>query len=365
MAEKLIQYVLAFVGLSIGIGVGIYVSDITYTQYSIEINQIAYKILMQVIFGVIIALIFYFASKLIIKYGKKMAQYAQREIEKVPLNELLIGLFGLIIGLVMALLISYLYDIIPVPIIADTLKVLTFLFLGYLGSSFALKNLKDISKASDWFKKFSAGKTLKNTTATNHSTPKILDTSVIIDGRIADICKTGFIEGPIVIPEFVLGELRHIADSADGLKRNRGRRGLDILKIIQQDMPIEIQIVDIDFDEVSEVDLKLIKLAQKLNGSIVTNDYNLNKVATLQEILILNINELANAVKPVVLPGEEMLVQIIKEGKESNQGIAYLDDGTMIVVEDGRKLINETIKVTVTSVLQTAAGRMIFAKFSK
>jgi len=185
---------------------------------------------------------------------------------------------------------------------------------------------------------------------------------VIIDGRISDICKTGFVEGPLIIPEFVLKELRHIADSSDGLKRNRGRRGLDILKIIQKDLPIEVMIVDTDFEDVDEVDLKLIKLAQKMGGAIVTNDYNLNKVATLQDILILNINELANAVKPIVLPGEEMVVQIVKEGKESNQGVAYLDDGTMIVVEEGKRYMNVTIHVVVTSVLQTAAGRMIFAK---
>ena len=189
-----------------------------------------------------------------------------------------------------------------------------------------------------------------------------MDTSVIIDGRIFDICQTGFVEGPLVIPGFVLNELRHISDSADGLKRNRGRRGLDILNKIQKELSIETQIYEEDFPEIAEVDAKLLKLAQVLNGKVVTNDFNLNKVAEFQGVPVLNIKELANAIKPVLLPGEEMKVVVMKDGKEASQGIAYLDDGTMIVVEGGRKFISEEIMVVVTSVLQTAAGRMIFAK---
>ena len=189
-----------------------------------------------------------------------------------------------------------------------------------------------------------------------------MDTSVIIDGRIFDICQTGFVEGPLVIPGFVLNELRHISDSADGLKRNRGRRGLDILNKIQKELSIETQIYEEDFPEIAEVDAKLLKLAQVLNGKVVTNDFNLNKVAEFQGVPVLKINELANAIKPVLLPGEEMKVVVMKDGKEASQGIAYLDDGTMIVVEGGRKFISEEIMVVVTSVLQTAAGRMIFAK---
>ena len=194
------------------------------------------------------------------------------------------------------------------------------------------------------------------------SRPKILDTSVIIDGRIFDICKTGFVEGPLVIPAFVLEELRHIADSSDALKRNRGRRGLDILNQIQKELDIPVRIYEKDIDDVQEVDSKLLKLGQILKGMVITNDYNLNKVAEFQGVPVLNINELANALKPVVLPGEEMLVQVIKDGKEMGQGIAYLDDGTMIVVDGGKKYVGESIDVLVTSVLQTAAGRMIFAK---
>jgi uncharacterized protein YacL len=190
----------------------------------------------------------------------------------------------------------------------------------------------------------------------------LLDTSVIIDGRIADLCETKFIEGKFVVPRFVLKELQQIADSADSLKRNRGRRGLDILNKLQKSATVAVKIHEEDFPELQDTDAKLVKLGKLLSGRVLTNDYNLNKIAELQGVQVLNINELANALKPVMLPGEEMEVKIIKEGKEHNQGIGYLDDGTMIVVEGGRHLIGQTKKVLVTSVLQTAAGRMIFAR---
>jgi uncharacterized protein YacL len=192
---------------------------------------------------------------------------------------------------------------------------------------------------------------------------RILDTSVIIDGRIADVCETGFLDGTLVIPQFVLKELQFVADSSDSMKRNRGRRGLDILQKIQKMSGIDVTISDIDFPDVREVDLKLIELARTLQGKIVTNDFNLNKVAQLRGVDVLNINELANALKPVVLPGEFMKVFILKEGKEYNQGVAYLDDGTMVVVDNARRMISKNIDVVVTSVLQTTAGKMIFGRY--
>jgi uncharacterized protein YacL len=192
---------------------------------------------------------------------------------------------------------------------------------------------------------------------------KILDTSVIIDGRIADIAETGFLDGVLVIPQFVLRELQLVADSPDSLKRNRGRRGLDILQRIQKMAGVDVMISDIDFPDTREVDLKLIELARTLQGKIVTNDFNLNKVAQLRGVEVLNINELANALKPVVLPGEFMKVFILKEGKEYNQGVAYLDDGTMVVVDNARRMISRNIDIVVTSVLQTTAGKMIFGRY--
>ncbi|MBN2206490.1 MAG: TRAM domain-containing protein [Candidatus Aminicenantes bacterium] len=193
---------------------------------------------------------------------------------------------------------------------------------------------------------------------------KILDTSVIIDGRITDICDTAFIDGTLVVAQFVLKELQLVADSPDALKRQRGRRGLDVLDRLQKSTQVQVQIVEIDFPEVRDVDSKIIELAKRLDGKIVTNDFNLNKVARLQGLVVLNINELANALKPVVLPGESMRVFILKEGKEKDQGVAYLDDGTMVVVDNSRRLIGQTIPVTVTSVLQTTVGKMIFGRYN-
>jgi uncharacterized protein YacL len=194
---------------------------------------------------------------------------------------------------------------------------------------------------------------------------KILDTSVIIDGRVADICDTGFIEGILVIPNFVLHELQMIADSADSIKRNRGRRGLDILNKMQKDQSIKVKISDIDFPDVAEVDSKLVKLAKVMKAKIVTNDFNLNKVAEFHGVPVLNINQLSNALKPIVLPGEDMHLSLIKEGKDINQAVGYLDDGTMVVVENGRRKMNHEVDVVVTSVLQTTAGRMIFARLKE
>ena len=193
----------------------------------------------------------------------------------------------------------------------------------------------------------------------------MLDTSVIIDGRIFDLCKTGFLEGTLILPNFVLKELRHISDSSDALKRNRGRRGLDVLARIQQELRVPVTVDEQDFPDVEEVDVKLLKLAKLRDGCVLTTDYNLNKVAGVSGIQVLNINDLANALKPVALPGEEMEVLIVKEGKEQNQGVGYLDDGTMIVVEGGKQAIGQTVTVSVTSVLQTSAGRMIFAKMQE
>lgn len=222
--------------------------------------------------------------------------------------------------------------------------------LGYLGLVIGSKKSEEISlPAFGPFKGFRGG-----------SDYRILDTSVIIDGRIADICDTGFMEGTLIVPRFVLDELQHIADSSDSMKRSRGRRGLDILNRVQKNQGLNIEIVDHEFPKIKGVDAKLVALAKKMNGKIITNDFNLNKVAELQGIKILNVNELANALKPVVLPGELMVVKVIKEGKEPGQGVAYLDDGTMVIVDHASRHLGETLEVAVTSVLQTTAGRMIF-----
>jgi len=360
LIRKVGRLAIAAAGASLGYGVGTLVLDLANSEILNMPLINSFGLFILIFCAVLFGIIFFFIAPWIIKGGLKFAQYTEVELEKVPTNQILVGTLGLITGLVIAFLLSSLIkNMIGTNLIFSILSAITYVFFGYLGVSFATRNIGDLARLPDIIRR----PTSKGRNGVpSGARPKVLDTSVIIDGRIADICKTQFIEGPLIIPEFVLEELRHIADSSDGLKRNRGRRGLDILKIIQQDLPIQVDIVDTDFEDVSEVDVKLLKLALKIDGYVVTNDYNLNKVADLQGVPVLNINELANAVKPIVLPGEEMVVTVVKEGKEMNQGVAYLDDGTMIVVEGGRKHISETIGVVVTSVLQTAAGRMIFAK---
>lgn len=285
-------------------------------------------------------------------------EYFEKNLQKIPANEILFGTGGAIVALIIVSLIVNLFP--KKSVLVSVIEIILAVIFAALGADIAIRKRDDLINFFSNVKKSSGIKEKKG--KSNKSEPKILDTSVIIDGRIFDICQTGFIEGSLIIPNFVLQELRHIADSSDSLKRNRGRRGLDILNKMQKELDVDVQIYEKDFPNITEVDSKLLKLAQVLNGKVITNDYNLNKVAEFQGVSVLNINELANAVKPVVLPGEEMHIQVVKDGKEAGQGIAYLDDGTMIVIEGGRRHIGENLNVIVTSVLQTAAGRMIFAR---
>ncbi|QDP38861.1 PIN/TRAM domain-containing protein [Radiobacillus deserti] len=293
-------------------------------------------------------------------------RWVEETLIKAPVTDLLFGSFGIIIGLVIAYLINIPIKDIKIQLVSQVLPLFLTFILGYLGFQVGFKRRDEFLSLLTIAKK-EKDKERKKATETSEASSseskvKILDTSVIIDGRIADICQTSFLEGTVVIPQFVLEELQHIADSSDVLKRNRGRRGLDVLNRMQKDLPINLEIYEQDFEDIQEVDSKLVKLAKVVNGIVVTNDFNLNKVCEFQNVQVLNINDLANAVKPVVLPGEELTVQVIKDGKEQNQGVAYLDDGTMIVVEEGKDYIGKTIEVLITSVLQTSAGRMIFAK---
>ena len=281
---------------------------------------------------------------------------AEQAIRKVSLRVIFGGVVGMIIGLFIAFFLAYGLSFIGVTWekqqVAPWIYALLTGIMGYLGLVLGSKKIEEFSL-------FSFSQTKEN------SDYRILDTSVIIDGRIADICDTGFIEGTLVVPRFVLDELQYIADSSDSMKRSRGRRGLDILNRMQRSNGINIEVVDQDFPKLKGVDAKLVAMAKKMNGKIVTNDFNLNKVAELQGIKILNVNELANALKPVVLPGEIMKVKIIKDGKEPGQGVAYLDDGTMIIVDNAQKYQGSNVDVIVTSVLQTTAGRMIFSELKE
>jgi uncharacterized protein YacL len=293
---------------------------------------------MGVVFGLLIAL-------LIIKI--------EQSVRKISLRVILGGVVGMLVGLFVAFLLAY--GLSFVSNIMENRQVVPWIYtlltgsMGYIGLVLGSQKVEELSL-------FGWGP------AKEISDYRLLDTSVIIDGRIADICDTGFLEGNFIVPRFVLDELQYIADSSDSLKRTRGRRGLDILNRMQRSNGINIDVVDHDFPKIKGVDSKLVALAKKTNGRIITNDFNLNKVAELQGIKILNINELANALKPVVLPGELMTVKIIKDGKEPGQGVAYLEDGTMIIVDNAQKYQGENVEAMVTSVLQTTAGRMIFSE---
>lgn len=283
-------------------------------------------------------------------------RWLRDSVRQIPLQELVAGTLGLVVGLLIAVLLAVPLSMLPDPF-GRLLPLVASLIFAYLGITVALSRHKDLLELLDR----QPGGSADGKGAKRGSAYVILDTSAIIDGRIADISHTGFITGTMLIPRFVLNELQHIADSPDVLRRNRGRRGLDMLNKLQKDSTVPIQISEVDVADLAEVDAKLVKVARNLHASIVTNDFNLNRVAELQGVRVLNINELANAVKPVVLPGEDLRILVIQEGKEIGQGVGYLDDGTMVVIENGRKFIGQEIEVTVTRVLQTVAGRMIFA----
>jgi len=318
------------------------ISGYAIAYYNADPNS-SYLILKSII-GFIIGLI---VALLVIK--------VEKDIRKISLRIIIGGVAGMIVGLLIALIMGFGLNMVSkirenqqvVPWIYTLLTVI----MGYLGLVLGSKKVEEFNFAG-------AGAKIETEN-------RILDTSVIIDGRIADICDAGFMEGELIVPRFVLNELQLVADSSDSMKRSRGRRGLDILNRMQKSSSINIEIVEQDFPKIKGVDGKLVALAKKTNAKLLTNDYNLNKVAELQGVRVMNVNELANAMKPVVLPGEQMMVKIIREGKEQGQGVGYLDDGTMIIVDNAQKLLNMNVEVIVTSVLQTTAGRMIFSELKE
>ena len=346
MMKNLFRYVITLVVMTIAV-------VLLYTLYKVNLwgmqNYIADYVV--ILLGIFIGIIYYILfSDVAADAIMKQLGIAEGKLVKMDMKELASGVAGVVVGLIIANLIGMSLN--GYGVVGTGITVILNVVLGFLGYRVATRKRDEMDLPM-----------FKSNQSKNYSgRPKILDTSVIIDGRILDLLQTGFIEGKIIIPTFVLDELRHIADSSDSLKRTKGRRGLDILNEIQKQLSVPVVIKEFNTKEKIEVDSKLLKMAEKLDAFVVTNDYNLNKVAEVQGVKVLNINELANAVKPMLVPGEEMTVTVIKAGKENGQGIAYLNDGTMIVVEGGSGKIGETLKVVVTSVLQTAAGRMIFTK---
>lgn len=321
------------------------------------LTVIAY--IIGVVLGVAIG---YLISPFVLHLIWKIIHRIESGMSDFESQDLIVGTLGLLFGLIIANLIGLAFA--RLPIIGAYGPIVFSIVFGYAGMSIAIRKRADILGLVGSIRLGKQNKEPNVKHQHNEFSGKLLDTSSIIDGRIAEICSTGFLEGPLLVPVFVLEELQLIADSSDLLKRNKGRRGLDILKQMQEDNYIEVRVINDDFSDVQGVDSKLVRLGRQINAKVVTNDYNLNKVAALQGVVVLNINDLANALKPARIPGEQMEVYIVKAGKEENQGVAYLDDGTMIVVENGHKYIGKNVPVTVTSVLQTSAGRMIFVKIT-
>ncbi len=344
--------IFGIIGVFLGEPLGTLIEEI-WTANPISI--IIYQIFTTLIVGLIGFLIAPWVSI-------KPVTAIRKRLSSVSAQTLLYGLIGLIVGLILTALLAYPFSLLPDPL-GSTLPFISVMLFGYLGIALFVSRQKDFHNLFQNFSKSgSSGSDTNEPGGLQDSRRILVDTSAIIDGRIADIARTGFIPGRLLIPRFVLNELQYVSDSADNLRRQRGRRGMEVLSELQKDTNIPVTITDIDVEGVREVDERLIVLARQLSCPILTNDYNLNRVAELQGVSILNINELANAVKAILLPGETLNMKIIQEGKEYGQGVGYMEDGTMVVVEDGHKLIGKTIGIEVTKVLQTAAGRMIFAK---
>lgn len=349
MLNRIIKVSFAAVGIVTGF-------TLTNTFFALQDLDISYnfQVLVFVCISLVTGILFFTTGTKVIEMVQNALDRIETAIQSMTLYEITLSAAGLIAGLIIANLITI--PVNKVSFIGVPISIAVNILCGCMGIYITS------GKKGESLYEFFGGRSSQSKPGKFQSKDKILDTSAIIDGRIVDICRSGFMVGDFIVPSFVLEELRHIADSSDTLKRNRGRRGLDVLNVLQNEMKYPIRIENAELSEGSEVDSELLKMAEKLKCQVVTVDFNLNKVAAIHQVEVLNVNELANAVKPIALPGEEMTVQVIKDGKENGQGVGYLDDGTMIVVEGGRKFIGETVNVMVISVLQTAAGRMIFAK---
>lgn len=359
MAQKISRILISLIGMAIGPAIVVTVNEIVVSLGLLSMQQVLVTwavVLIYIASALATGIISFIFAPRLIKNTVSQLRHTEKKLSEMPASAIVFGAAGLLVGLLVALLLSTATARIPFEWIGAALSAALYILLGYLGWSIGIQRRNDFNLPGVFRRGKEKGRHL------DFARPKILDTSVIIDGRIFDICATGILEGALIVPDFVLQELRHIADSSDALKRNRGRRGLDILNRMQKELEQPVRVEEKDYEDVPEVDMKLLRLAQELSGVVVTNDYNLNKVASVQNVPVFNINDLANAIKPVVLPGEEIRLFIVKEGKEAGQGVGYLDDGTMIVVDGGKRCIGMEIDTVVTSVLQTAAGRMIFAK---
>ena len=362
--ERLMRFLLTLLGAGVGLGAVALAMPFLQRSYPAFIQNIYSVALLYAAVALVGAGVFFLLSRGIIERTLRFTASVEAKLESMSIQQIVLTCAGLIAGLLVAALITQLILSAGPSLITISFSAFTYVVLGTLGMRVGYRRSRDgkLLRRLRFRRGLSdEAEAAEEAAETVSVLPrKYLDTSVIIDGRILDIVKTGFLEGKLVVPQFVLAELRHIADSGDSLRRARGRRGLDVLQKMQKETAVTVD--ETDYPDVAEVDVKLLRLCRDQGGTVVTNDYNLNKVAGVTGIRVLNINDLSNAVKPMLMAGEELSVQVVREGKEPGQGVAYLDDCTMIVIENGRRHIGQTIPVTVTTVLQTSAGRMIFTK---
>lgn len=365
MGKRIIRWLFAILGGTVGYGVMLLITSL----FKLEFEKPIYEISIYSVVIILFLLLFYFLSNRFVSTVKNLIDKLDNDIRKLGAADLFLGTIGLIIGLGISYIVVNIISKINIPILAGVLSVLSYITIVSICVSIAIRRKDDLKAI---FKNYKVKDIVRDGKEENNDKnsdegrrKKFLDTSAIIDGRIHDVLKTGFLEGEFFVPSFVLEELQLIADSSDSLKRERGRRGLDILNNLTHDFPNQVKIFETKKTKNTGVDQLLLELCQKENGVCMTNDYNLNKVAAVMDIKVLNINDLSNALRPVVLPGESFELLIAKAGKEPGQGVGFLNDGTMVVVEDGKDYIDTTQNVTVTSVLQTSAGRMIFVRVSE
>ncbi len=346
----------------LGASLGIVISNQLITKYGDAIPffrgldenaKFFISIGIYIVSSLFLGFVFLFSTPSVLKWIFKVGSRMESSLSGYTSKEITSGTIGLILGLIVAFLISDLIKLIPSWPLATVLSVLTYILFSFIGTRLGIKYIGEI---------IIINKRETRTASISGENYKILDSSVIIDGRILDLVRTGFLEGTFIIPIFILNQLKNIAENPDILKRNRGRRGLDVINSLKNEENVKTIVCETDFPDINDIDTKILKLAEQFRAKVITNDYNLNKLATVMKVTVLNINELANAMKPIALPGEKMTINIVKPGKEYGQGIGYLDDGTMIVVENGADYIGRTMEVTVTTTLQTNAGRMIFTR---
>lgn len=363
MGKKILRFIITVFGLFVGFGLVWVVFknrvDLGLAAY-IEAIPSWIRTIIFAVFSIIFGIIFYFSAPKIINGIFRLTNKVERKTTELSMQQIFVGVIGLLLGLIIAALISTLIQKIPFYALRLVLNVIVFAVLAYLGWRIPTTRIREFN-LPNWFRKSES----VHQQEFGRAKPKVLDTSAIIDGRFFDAYKTGIIEGKVIVPCFVLDELRHIADSPDALKRARGRRGIDSINALQADYPDIVTVNNTDYNDLNEVDTKLLRLTLDIGGIAVTNDYNLNKIASVQSVPVFNINDLANSLRLNVVAGEIIDVSIVKEGKEPGQGVAYFDDGTMIVVDGAGGLIGESVTAVVTSVLQTSAGKMVFAKLGE